>query len=484
MQRPSWIWAALPPQARRVGCFGDSDLATSLRAIGFEIESGEPRAGEEARPDAVLVSGDEADAARRAARGAAIASAATAAVVVGPDAGPSLRPVSRPARALHLLASPLTAARAEAAAFRLKRALRKDGLEVLSIRTGDRSMPRYGLGPGGWLGRRRMPGGAIVIGSRAGRPRSILDEVSRDAARKAGKALERRTAEVFPSGKLAMELSDAEGKRYFLSVTAKGAGDDARAEAIVCAILAADPPASIADRILKPLATGEVGLARYALEPRASGHHPVWISPGLWRECVEFLAHLYALPARAPDLSLPSAWPDLNAAVEVLSRRASDQDRASLERVRDEIQARVAGVKTGGGHGDFFTKNVLVARGNLHAVLDWEWAASDSLPLLDLFDLRAQLGLRRRRGIRVGENFTDILWPLVRAGGDDPIRLYCEAIEMRSEPRVLEGLAMAHWLLRAARLGSINPRRLEDPGWWRANVSRAIATIEADLQIR
>ena len=480
MQRQSWIWAALPIAARRIECPVDSALADAIREVGLEALPEDCCSDENTQPDAVLVDGEEPGSAQRTKRGAAIATTGVAVAVIGRDAPPSLRPVSRSTRAFQLFASPLVALRAEVAASRLKRMMNREGLDVSTVMTGDRSLSRYGLGPGGWARRRRLPGGAIVIASKGLHPPSVLDEIISDATHKLGRRLERRSAEVFPSGKLAVELSDPEGERYFLSVTA-GHGDSAeRSGAVIRAILDADPPRSLKERIVVPAASGAIGPSRYVLEPKVAGYHPVWMSTNLWKQCVQLLTDLHRFPHRAPHAALPSEWPDLQAATEVLARHARAGDRALLGSVESAIRERVAGIETGGGHGDFFTKNLLVTRGDLKAVLDWEWAASDSLPLLDLFDLRAQLGWRRRRGIRVGENFTEVIWPLARRGGDLPIRSYCEAIGLPTDTHLLTGLALAHWLLRTARLGSINSRRLEDPGWWRANVAAPLARIKDD----
>ena len=476
MQRPSWVWAALPPDSRRVACLDDTGLAAALRETGIEVDP----CVEENTQDAVLVDEKRPDAAMAAARGAATATSGVTAVAMGPNASPSLRPVSRLARAMQMLASPVGAARTEAAARRVERTLARAGLQVHRIRTGDRSLPRYGLGPGGWLKRRRLPGGAIVIGSTGPRPASVIEEVVSAAARDLGKPLRRLSTDVFPSGKLAVELAGAEDEPYFLSITAGDTGGLDRSDAAINAILGADSPASVRERIVEPLVAGQVGPVRYVLEPKAPGRHPVWMSAGLWEQSVEFLADLHRLPHRAPALSLPAEWPDLPTAVDILSKEASQAERRLLGRIHEAIRARTGMLEVGGGHGDFFTKNLLVEGGDLRAVLDWEWAARDCLPLLDLFDLRAQLGWRRRRGLRVGQNFTDVLWPLVRQGGDGPLRAYSEAIGMPSDVSILEGLAIAHWLLRTARLGSINPRRLEDAGWRRTNVEAPIAKIVAE----
>ena len=480
MQRPSWVWAALPPDTQKILCLAGSGLADALREVGLEVIPGEAVddddvhafLGEEGRPGA----------AQAAVNAAQNTTSRVVAIAVGPSASPSLRPVSRAARVMHLLGSPMTAVRAEATAKRLAQTMAREGLGVSRIRTGDRSLPRYGIGPGGWTRRRRVPGGAIVIGSASQRPPSVIEEVIARAAGDLRRPLNRLSSDVFPSGKIAIELADPENERYFLSIAAGETGGLDRSRTAIDAILAADPPPSLRERIVQPLAVGTVGPVRYVLEPKATGHHPVWISPRLWRQCVEFLVDLYQLSQHEPEASLVPAWPDLPAATDLLGRRANRDERILLGRITREIEERTAGLECGVGHGDFFTKNVLVWRGRLGTVLDWEWAASGSLPLLDLLDLRAQLGWRRRRGLRVGQNFTEILWPLARQGGDAPVRHYCQAVGVPNDPHLLEGLAMAHWLLRTARLGSLNPRRLEDTGWWRANVAAPMATIRDECR--
>ncbi len=473
----------MPPDAHRIACWdGETALTGALRDIGFEIAAGEAHVDDEPPPDAVLVAGGRADAAQRAARGAAIATSGVAVVAVGPSASPSLRPVPRLTRGLELLASPFSAMAVEFSTRRVARAMRRRGLHVTRVVTGDRSHPRYGVGAGGWIRRRRLPGGSIVIGSTGRSRSSIVDEAVNEAAKELGRPLSRRSADVFPSGKLALELVDPDRERYFLSLAAGHAGRGlGRSESAVRAVLGAEPPAAVRERILVPLASGRIGPVRYVLEPKAAGGHPLRMTPRLWDDSLEFLVALHELPHRAANLSLPRSWPDLDTAVEILGRHSSPDEVALLERLRAEIARRMEGIEAGAAHGDFFTQNLLVRGGRLRTVLDWEWAAADALPLLDLMDLRAQLGWRRRRGLRVGENFTDVLWPLALRGGDEPMRRYCRAIGASAEPAILEGLAFAHWLLRTARLGSIDPRRLDDRGWVLRNVAAPLARVRETL---
>lgn len=478
MHRGSWVWAVLPADVRRVACLGQPDLGRALSHMGLEVAASDAIDDGE-QLDAVLVD-DDATAATRVIGAAAEGDAGLVVVVVGPSASPSVRLVPRTARALQLLASPAIVLATEAASRRVQRTMRRRGLAVSTVRIGNRSLSRYGVGPGGWLTRRRLPEGAVVVGSTGKREPSAIDEVLAKVTDELREPLERVSTEIFPSGKLAIELLGQRGCRFFLSITAGEGGRVDRPEKAVRAILDAEPPAALRDRIVEPLARGTVGPVRYVLEPKAAGRHPTRMTGRLWEQSVDFLVALHRLPSNSPEVQLPNSWPSFTRAAEILGQHVSTNERSLLERVAHVTGNRVQGLELGGGHGDFFTQNLLVSRGRLSAVLDWEWAARDCLPLLDLLDLRAQLGWLRRRGLRAGQNFTDILWPLAREGGDKPIRAYCAAVGVPGDPSTLKALTVAHWLLRTARLGSIDPRRLEDSDWRLANIAAPLAKIRTE----
>jgi peptidoglycan/xylan/chitin deacetylase (PgdA/CDA1 family) len=479
VHRHSWIWAVLTPESRRILCIGDGELAPVLREIGFEAREapapGAALVGE--APDTIIVSAEGEAATESAARAAAMVRPGGAvAVPVGGGGLTPPQPVSRFIRGIELAGSPVTAAAAEVAARRTAAAMRESGLRVSRILTGDRARP-YGLGSGGWLDRRRLPVGSIVVGTTPDRGPSVTEVATEEAARALGRPLHRRAASVFESGKLAVELVDSEGVAYYLWVVA-GAADRQLNESVdaVRAIRGAKPPPMIRDRIIEPTAEGHAGLAHFRLEQKAPGRHPVWMTPRIWEDCLEFLVALHHLPAEAPDLELRPGRSDLGAAVELLGRHGGSEERRALERLEREIDDRVGDLPPCGGHGDFWNGNLIVQRGRLRAVLDWEWAAADALPLLDLMDLTALSG-RRRRGLAPGPRVTEVLWPLAERGGDKRFRWYCLKTGTPWDVRTLEGLVMAYWLLRTVRIGWITPYRLEDPGWYRDNVLAPLAQL-------
>jgi hypothetical protein len=349
--------------------------------------------------------------------------------------------------------------------------MRRLDLDVSRVLTGERVRTRYGLGRGGWIRRVRLPVGSIVVGTVLERRCSVVEAATERAAQKLRSPLARRSTNVFASGKLGLELGDSEGATYYLWLAAASAREEVdRRRNAVEAIMRGNPPAPVRDRIVAPLAAGHVGPAEYVLEPKVSGGHPLRMTPRLWDDCLEFLIALHRLPREAPALGLGETWPDLELATDFLASHAGSEERSILRRVHREIVHRVSDLPIGGGHGDFWRENLIVRRGRLRAVLDWEWAGKDSLPLLDYMDLVGHLGFRRSRALAPGPTFTEVLWPLVRRGGDARIRFYCAETATPCDLRTLEGLAMAHWLLRTARAGLILVDRLRYRSWFADNI--------------
>lgn len=326
------------------------------------------------------------------------------------------------------------------------------------------------------------PVGAIVTGRTKLEARPNFIEVATErAGRTLGTRLIRRSASVFETGKLGVELTDPEGRGYYLWLAAGPAREElSRRREAVQAILRVEPPAAIRARILEPIAVGRVGPLDYVLEPSVSGVHPLRLTPRLWDDCLAFLTALYRLPREAPTLGLGGIWPDLDSGAEFLADHVGAEERRTLERVRREIEDRVGGVPLGGGHGDFWRENLIVRRGRLRAVLDWEWAGVDSLPLLDLMDLIAYFGFRRMRGLTPGTAFTEVLWPLAQGGGDQRIRLYCADTGTPCDVRTLEGLTMAHWLLRTARAGLNRVERMGYRRWFDDNIAVPLTQLRSD----
>lgn len=485
--RHSWVWLVLAPETRLIWCLGDDDeLPDFLRMVGYEVlERRELRipASRGPAPDAILIAGDAKAAAATAKEAAAVIdSCGVVAVQVAGGARVAPKRVARTVRALELAASPLAAVSAGLATRRVAREMRRPGFEVTSMRTGDRSRASYGLGRGGWLRRRRLPLGSIVTG-RHERRATVAEAAAAEAAPMLNRTLAPHEANVVHSGKLGIRLVDSQGDAHHLSiVAAETAVRMRRAQRALGAILAADPPAPLRARIVAPSASGRVGPVDYVLEPYAPGAHPIRASARLWEDCLEFLTALHCLPRQTAELTLTPGWPNIDEAAEFLATVAGADQLKLVESLHREVTARTHGLPVGGGHGDFWSQNLMVRGGRLRAVLDWEWASTDSLPLLDLLDLRTEMGGGGRRGLPPGVGFTDVLWPLAGRGGDERLWRLAEATGTPTDTGTLEGLVMAHWLLRTARAGLCDPQRVQDPIWFRDNVMSPLALLAAQQQ--
>jgi hypothetical protein len=469
IQRQSWVWAVLPETAERVDSHGDPALAEVLRDSGYEL-AGPNGAG----VDAVLYDTEEVPGPAEVAGAAAeLADGGVVSIAVAGGRVAPPRPVPAVVRVAQLVVSPLATLRALAGARRAERALRQAGLASTRLATGDRSRSRYGLGRGGWVRRLRTPVGFVLTGSRGPQPASLLESAIARAQGEAGLELRRLSTTVFESGKVVVLLRARSGEEFFMRLGAGPAEGPLRASLVaVEAVAGAGAPAPVRERLVVPLASGSVGPLRYSLEPNASGSHPWRLTDELWDECLKFLSELFRVEAG-------EAVPAGRSFAEQAARMHDYLDagrRAALPGIVERLDARLAHVPRGFGHGDFWSENLLVRDGRVASVLDWEWSARRALPLLDLFDLIA-LSRRRVRDFTPGERLTEVLLPLVREGRSERVHEYCRALGLPDDRGTLEALAVAYWLNRVSRQLvplSVFPQR---QGWSERNLHEPLERL-------
>ena len=464
----------LPEKAARIDSHGDPALAEVLRDSGYNVA--ESHAGN-GGVDAILYDttgvpghSDLADAVAELTEGGVVSIAVAGGRVTPPRAVPTVL------RMAQLLLSPFETARALASARKARRALAEVGLDSTRIATGDRSRSRYGLGRGGWLRRLRTPVGFVLTGSRGPTPPSLIDMAIERAAEAAGTTLERASTTVFESGRVVVCLRGSAGESFFMRLAAGPSRRplDVSLEAVT-AVAAANAPPVVRDRLVIPLAQGVVGPLRYSFEPNAVGTHPWRMTADLWEDSLEFLIALFGVDVSGTAMPVAESF-------QVQGRRMMEyvgaEEREALESILANLERRLADVPRGQSHGDFWAENFLIRDGRLHTVLDWEWAASDALPLIDLFDLIA-LSRRRVRDFTPGERFTDVLWPLVRAGGNERIHAYCKAVGVSPDLETLDALAVAYWLSRVGR--QLHPLAvfLQREGWNERNLHGPIRKLVA-----
>jgi aminoglycoside phosphotransferase (APT) family kinase protein len=243
-----------------------------------------------------------------------------------------------------------------------------------------------------------------------------------------------------------------------------------RSEAIRGALTAL-APSPVGDRLVAPIAGDETGSVRWTLEPKVGGVRPRHFDARLRADCVEFLVALHRTPVGRGGFAAPAEE------AAALRPWLAHRERAVLERVSARLGRRLVDVARGWSHGDFWPGNLLVRRGRLAHVLDWDAAATDGLPLLDLLHLIAY-GKRSLRRLPHGLRCVRALWPLAAAGGSPDIRRYCAATATPADADTLEALAIAYWLGRVARDLRTFADRPHRPQWMADNVHRPLAELE------
>ena len=198
-------------------------------------------------------------------------------------------------------------------------------------------------------------------------------------------------------------------------------------------------------RLPRTLAAGRTGIADWSLDLRIQGTAPdADLSPRLLGEAVDFLVALHG----AGDHSAPPA--SIARDAEVLASVCVRHENG--ERVRDlgaVLERDLADVPRGFGHGDFWTRNLLVLDGRLAGVIDWDGAGPGRLPLIDLLHLRISAHQERTRR-PFARALVDDLLPWARAGGDEVAQAYLSRIGLELDSGRLEQFVLAYWLDRMA----------------------------------
>ena len=151
-------------------------------------------------------------------------------------------------------------------------------------------------------------------------------------------------------------------------------------------------------------------------------------------------------------------------------------DGSAFVALESRLAASVGDLPLVWEHGDFWADNVVTVGGRLRAVLDWDTASADSLPLLDLYDLLS-LPAGRRRHPQIGARLETALLPMAAAGGEERVRAYCEATGTPPERDLLEAVAAVYWARRAARAVREHPLRAERESWVRENIRRPLSLL-------
>jgi len=311
-----------------------------------------------------------------------------------------------------------------------------------------------------------LPIGALVIARNAGRPaETLLDAAARSASAASGTSCHGGTVLLRQAGIVSLESGGV------LRVgVGSGASHLREQRAALELLLAAEPEPVVTQRVPWLIAHGEIGLAAWSLERRLPGS--VWaraLEQKIVADSLDFLVALFA----AGGSSEPRAAPAQDA--EAVARFCRADERSRLLELGRLVSKRVASLRVGFAHGDFWLENLLVERGRLSGVIDWQSAAPGRLPFLDLLHLQVTADARRRRQ-HLGKSIVDYLLPWARRGGDDVAAAYASRLALELNAKLLEALVVAYWLDYVARqLESYADRA--DENWLQPNVRLVLSAL-------
>lgn len=444
-----WVAAVIPAEARRFRV-EDAEIAPLLSRGGAEIVD---RAAEVEIGPIEAIRGD----------------APVVIVRVGPRVGEGDGVL---ARLTHRMEAYV---RARSGTRRARSALRELGFPAISVVIWDIEQHLHLRRPDGTscrLGRplrlaERLPGAALVIGSRASQSPTVLEEVARAAAQDVGQpTLELECPMLRASGVLV-----SRSERLVLKVAiGPGRREIEQHRAGLELVGSLGPGQAVTTRLPRLHGCGENGLAYWSLEDRIDGQEPPALSGRLLEDCLEFLVGLRSSGGQttAPEGSLASS-------AELVATLCEREHRGALLKLAGELEADLHGVPRGIAHGDFWTGNLLAQGDRLRGVVDWTAARQDQLPLLDLVNLLAAERARRY----FGRAIRTYLLPAARAGGDAPMRTYCERLGLALSPVQLEAIAIAWWLERVARELQTYGDRVKRPIWIQENVTFVVDELVA-----
>lgn len=298
-------------------------------------------------------------------------------------------------------------------------------------------------------------GGAVVERSTGPAPRRVVDAVLEDAGCELASGWRPGSG-----GSLLARVRRADGARGVLRVGRPGAPSDPARGAGALVRLGGLEQAAIPSVLARGTSAG----ASWSVESLLPGRRPGRLTRPLAEACVGLCA---ALPisdqppaAHREDLAtLATAFPSF--------ARRFDGVRARIDEATDFGPSVLR-------HGDLWPGNLLVRRGRLTGVLDWDAWHPRGVPGADLLHLvaadlasrnRADLGTVWRHRPWEGEAFRGLsarLWSRLR---------------LRPDPAYLTAIGWAWWAAHAAASISRLPRLAADRRWLEGNVHRV---LEAD----
>jgi aminoglycoside phosphotransferase (APT) family kinase protein len=442
-----WLAAVIPADAQTFRV-SDEALAETLVDAGAELS--------ETAPDVEIVGPHE------------LSGDATHAIVMI-DAS-QYEGGSRVVRAARRLGGSL---RARVASAQVRRRLRAHGYGATSVVLWDVDqlvhLPDVARGTVRRRLAEHLPQRALVIGSRLPAAPTVLEAVAEEAAKRVGRSVEYE----LPLARQGLTIALAEEHVLRIAI-GPGRLKIELLRAALDLLSASKPTAVVTERVPWLFSSGRLGLADWSVERRLPGSAaPSDLTPRLLEDCIDFLVALHAVGGSGKPTPLSRDAGIVAAAC----RRPVHRD-AVLELGR-ELDSQLGQLPRGFGHGDFWTRNLVVEGDRLTGVIDWDAATPDRLPLLDLLHLLLSAHRERTREY-LGAALVRHQLPWARAGGDDIVQAYCRRLEIDVDSELLEALVLAYWLNRVGFELSLFADRAVRPIWMHNNVHLVLETLAGE----
>ncbi|MBA3350047.1 MAG: phosphotransferase, partial [Actinobacteria bacterium] len=214
--------------------------------------------------------------------------------------------------------------------------------------------------------------------------------------------------------------------------------------------------ASRVGRVPRLMARGETCGASWSTESVVGGHRPKQLSPQLIKEAIAFCLRLprcdRATAVRTDIGVIAERVPEVAAPLTVLGAR---------------LQEECAGLPGVMRHGDMWAGNLLVNRGNLAGVIDWDAWHPEGLPGTDVMYLMvAEQWLRKRRDL--GGIWAERPWRSAHFQAVTADYWVGFGIEPRSG--LLDAIGIASWAAQASANLARSPQLADNPRWIENNV--------------
>jgi aminoglycoside phosphotransferase (APT) family kinase protein len=323
---------------------------------------------------------------------------------------------------------------------------------------------------GGSTGRRRaaelLPQRALVVGRRGAPEPTVLEAVAEEVGRQVGRAVEYGQ----PLARQGRTVALAD--EYVLRVAIGPGRQKIEVHQTALERLAARAlPPVVAQRVPRLVAAGKLGLGDWSAEERLPGttaSHE--LAPELLGDCVDFLVALHAVEPGERGAPL------VESARIVAASCSRGEHREAVLELGHTLDAELEPLPRGFGHGDFWTRNLLVAGNRLRAVIDWDSATPGRLPLLDLLHLRLSAHREKTREY-LGTALVRHQLPWAAMGGDEIVDSYCRRIGIDLDSGLLKWLVFAYWLDRIAFELNASADRAQRPVWMRNNVEVVLDSL-------